>query len=145
MKRTKIVFVGAIFGIIALFSSCVEEQPKVIPDVFVDITINLDEPLYNHLNSINNAIKYPNQGYGGNGVIIYRYTYEDYLAFDATCPQHIANSTSINLDDGGSAGTGTCPHCKTVYHFANFGLANKGYPLKLYSVSLNGRMLRVTN
>ncbi len=145
MYFTKITYIGLIALVAVLFNSCVEEEPKIVPDVYVDFYIYLDLPEYNALNSINNAIKVNNQGYDKNGVIVYRYTLDEYLAFDATCPQHIAVSTSVDLDDEGTAGTATCPHCNAVYQFANFGYPGSGYPLKRYSVSLSGRTIRITN
>jgi nitrite reductase/ring-hydroxylating ferredoxin subunit len=145
MSSTKIVFTLIFATIISVFSSCVEEEPVIVPDVYVYIRINLDLPQYNHLKSINNALKINNEGYNNNGVIVYRLSQDDYYAFDATCPQHINVSTSINLDDSGSGGGATCPHCNTTYSFFNYGQANNGYPLKRYKVSLSGIYLTVSN
>jgi hypothetical protein len=129
----------------AFLSSCIEEEPKIVPDVYVNFTINLDLPEFIALKSINNAIKKSYEGYDNNGVILYRYTLDEYIAFDATCPQHIETSTSISLDEGGVAGTATCPHCNTTYSFFNFGQASSGYPLKRYRTNLRGTMLDVFN
>lgn len=145
MISTKIRLASVVFGFAILFSSCVEEEPTIIPDVYVNFNISLDLPQYNALNSVNNAVKVPNYGYDENGVIVYRFTLDEFLAFDATCPQHIEKSTSIDLDDGGAAGTATCPHCQTTYSFFNFGQASKGYPLKRYKVSVNGSFLNISN
>ena len=142
---TKLAFIGLISGLFLSFTSCVEEEPKIVPDVYVYISLNLDLPSYNALNSVNNAIKIPNEGYNKNGVIVYRYSMEEFYAFDATCPQHIDVSTSVNLDDNGTAGTATCPHCQTVYYFASLGYPSSGYALKRYSVSFSGRIVTVSN
>jgi hypothetical protein len=145
MQSAKILLIGILLGGIFSLHSCIEEEPKIVPDVYVDFTIQLDLPQYNALNSINNAIKEPNRGYDNNGVIVYRYTLDEYLAFDATCPRHVDISTSVNLDDGGFAGTATCPHCNTTYLLANLGYPDSGYPLKRYLVTISGRSLRITN
>ena len=145
MRAAKLYFIGIILGFSVLIPSCVEEEPKIIPDVYVDFTIYLDLPQFVALSSLNNAVKVPNEGYDENGVIVYRYTLDEYMAFDATCPQHVTISTSIDLDDGGSAGSATCPYCQTKYLLTNFGYPEKGYPLKKYTVTLSGRNLRVTN
>lgn len=144
MRITKIAIALVSFLIIPFFS-CVEEEETIVPDVYVNFNISLDLPQFNALNSVNNAIKVPNEGYDNNGVIVYRYTLDEFLAFDATCPQHITISTSIDLDDNGSAGTATCPHCGTTYSFFNFGQASSGYPLKRYRVNQSGSFLNVTN
>lgn len=144
MRITKIT-IALVTLIIFPFFSCVEEEEVIVPDVYVNFSISLDLPQYNALNSVNNAIKVPNEGYDNNGVIIYRFTLDEFLAFDATCPQHINISTSIALDDNGAAGTATCPHCYTQYSFFNFGQASSGYPLKRYKVNQSGSYLTVSN
>lgn len=144
-NASKVIFIGLLAGIFLSITSCVEEEPKIVPDVYVYISINLDLPQYNSLNSTNNAIKIANEGYNKNGVIVYRYSLDEFFAFDATCPQHIEISKSVNLDDNGTAGTATCPHCQTVYFFASLGYPSSGFPLKRYSTSLSGRILTVSN
>jgi hypothetical protein len=145
MRTAKIVLFGLAALLTPIFHSCVEEEPKIVPDVYVDFYVNLDLPEFTSLNAINNAVKVANQGYDKNGIIIYRYTQDEFLAFDATCPQHIGNSTSVDLDDNGAAGTATCSHCNAIYRFMNLGYPDKGYPLKRYSVTVSGRILRITN
>lgn len=97
------------------------------------------------LTTVNNAIIYPNVGYNRNGVIVYRNSFEEFSAFDATCPQHIETITAIILDDNGSGGQATCPNCHTAYSFYNYGSASKGYPLKRYNVNKTGNTLYVYN
>jgi len=143
MQLTKIILAFTFLGLFSLFSSCVDEEPTIVPDVSVNLYINLS--FYNHLSVEGNALKFPNEGYDENGVIVYRLSFEEFLAFDATCPQHIEKSTSINLDNNGTGGTATCPHCSTKYYFINFGQASSGYPLKRYKVSRSGNFLTITN
>ena len=145
MRLTKIILAFTFWGMLSLFSSCVEEEPTIIPDVYVNLYINLSLPQFIALNSINNAVKVPDYGFDKNGVIVYRLGLEEFLAFDATCPQHIEKSTSINLDNNGTEGTATCPHCSTTYSFPYYGQASSGYPLKRYKVSPSGNMLHITN
>ena len=145
MSRANIAILAVVWAITIPFSSCVEEEPLIVPDVYVNITINLELPQYIALKSINNALLIPNEGYADNGVVIYRYSPDEYLAFDATCPQHIETSWAITLDENGYAGTATCTHCNTSYTFFNFGQASEGYPLKRYRVSLSGLYLTVSN
>lgn len=145
MNRTNIALLAVVLAITIPFSSCVEEEPLIVPDVYVYISINLDLPQYIALKSINNALLIPNKGFDNNGVVIYRYSPDEYLAFDATCPQHIETSWAIILDDNGYAGKATCTHCNTSYTFFNFGQASAGYPLKRYRVSLSGSTLTVSN
>ncbi|HZJ73597.1 MAG TPA: hypothetical protein VFC87_02220 [Perlabentimonas sp.] len=124
--------------------SCVDEAPRIVPDVYVQFSINMELPQYTSLKNAGNALIVPNQGYNRHGVIIYN-SFDDFLAFDATCPQHIENPTAVVLDDEGAAGTATCPECKVVYSFFENGLPSKGYPLKTYVVTKSGSFLYVAN
>jgi len=124
---------------------CSTEQPQIVPYVKVQINVNLSLPEFAPLNAIGNAIIYPYEGYNNNGVIICRNSIEDYSAYDATCPQHIATKTAIVLDDKGSGGMATCPYCKTTYNLLNYGSPSKGYPLQRYNLTLSGDFLYIFN
>ncbi len=155
MKTSKIVFLGATLTLFALLFGCTEEEPLIVPDVPVNLQINLLLPEFSALNAIGNAVIIngyaggSQNGYDNNGIIVYRRldnsTSEPFFAFDATCPQHIEISTAVILDDGGFAQTATCPHCNTVYNLENFGYPTTGYPLKRYRTSVSGNMLYVSN
>lgn len=126
-------------------NGCRNDNNQIVPYVYVELNVNLGLPQFSVLNSTNNAYLYPNVGYNHDGIIIYNYDGIDFFAFDATCPQHIDTPTAVKLDGGGSAGTATCPQCKTVYYLTNYGYPSKGYPLKRYSVIKSGNTLYVTN
>jgi hypothetical protein len=142
---TKIKHLFQLFILSGLMFGCVNDQQQIVPNVNVDIYINLDLPQFSFLGSINNAKIYPNAGYNRNGVIIYRNSTDEFSAYDATCPQHIETKTAIKLDDNGGGGQATCPHCKTIYYFYNYGSASKGYPLKRYNVNKSGNTVYVYN
>ena len=145
MKHTNIALLMLVFAITFPLVSCVEEEPKIVPDVYVNFTINLELPQFIARKSVNNSVLIAREGYADNGVIIYRYSPDEYLAFDATCPQHIEDNRAVTLDDAGTAGTATCSKCSTKYFFFNFGQASSGYPLKRYRVALSGSYLTVSN
>jgi len=124
-KIAKLLVIAASFF---LPSSCGEDEPEIVPDVPVHIEFYLNEPFYNN-------ITVP---------IVFRLNQEEIVAFDATCPQHIAVNASVALDENGS-GTATCPHCHTVYYFYNNGYPTKGYKLKSYQVSFRGDLVGIYN
>lgn len=140
---TKLEKILLVFLVPFMFS-CVEEAPRIVPDVYVNFSINIDLPLYSNLQADNNAIIIKNQGYNRSGVIIFR-SFDEFSAFDATCPQHIEKPTAIILDDNGTIGTATCPVCKAVYSFFDYGQSSTGYPLKRYVVTKTGSFLTVSN
>lgn len=144
MNWTKIKFLGLAVGLMFQSTSCVEEEPKIVPDVHVKLKINLYLTQFSHIQVPGNAIMYPNEGFDKKGIVIYRYTIDEFFAFDATCPQHIEKSTAIEIVEDGFD-TGKCPHCSTTYSFHNWGQASSGYPLKRYKTTLSGSFLYITN
>jgi hypothetical protein len=144
MRLAKLKLLGIVMASLTPFFSCVEEEPKIIPDVYVNLKIYLEYPQFTDLQVTGNAIIYPNEGYNDNGVIIFRLSPEEFLAFDATCPQHIEENTAIAIDSDEFA-TGKCPHCNTTYSFLNYGQASSGYPLKRYKTTYSGGYVYITN
>jgi len=142
--------------IILLSYSCKKNDHDVIPDVYVDFTIDLLDPEFTSLTVIDasdtvdagtNNWGSGAAGYDGNGIIVYRGP-EEFYAYDRTCPYDFAVnglSTKVRPDFG----IATCPVCGTVYSLATFGvpLSGKGnYTLKIYRTSFDeARYVRVWN
>lgn len=142
--RAKIAKLLVLTAPFFLLISCGEDEPEIVPDIPVHIEFNLNEPFYNAITVPMGTVKITNVGYNNNGIIVFRLNQEEILAFDATCPQHIAVNASVALDENGS-GTATCPHCHTVYYFYNNGYPAKGYKLKSYRVSFRGDLVGIYN
>ncbi len=140
--QTKILYIFLIA--IPIFITCDDTATEIIPDVPVNIEFSLNEPAYSNLNVVMGVVKVQGYGYRGNGVIVFRQSENEIVAFDATCPNHITENTSVNIDAIGS-GTATCPHCGRVYFLVNYGYPKDGYPLKQYRVIWNGNFVRVYN
>ncbi len=143
--RTKIKHLFQLIILSVALFGCAKQEEQIIPYVRVNLSVNLQLPQFNALNSVNNAILYPDVGYNRNGVIIYRNSTDEFTAYDATCPKHIETKTAVVLDDGGSAGTATCPNCSTVYSFFSYGYPSNGHPLKSYTVTKSGNTLYINN
>ena len=137
-------------------SSCNKAVNNVIPDVFVDFTIDLLDPEFVNLSVIGisdtidaatNNWGYKSAGYDGNGIIIYSGPNE-YNAYDRTCPYDYAvNNLSVKVKVDLSIAV--CPHCGTKYALSTFGTPISGsgkYPLKNYKTSFDeNRYIRVWN
>lgn len=65
--------------------SCDDEYENPVPSVFVDFFIRIDNANNWELNSPGGSIYY--QG-GYKGVIIYRVSMDEFMAFDMACPYH---------------------------------------------------------
>jgi len=152
--KSKIVFFFIAVLITFSVTGCKKNKNDVIPDVYVDFTINLSDPEFFELNAIGNTrivTRYTNNwgysaaGYGDNGIIVYRSTLEDFYAYDCTCPyDFVINGTSVKLKIDGIFAV--CPVCGTTYALPSFGTPYSGvgrYPLKNYKTNFNGQFVHV--
>jgi nitrite reductase/ring-hydroxylating ferredoxin subunit len=141
---------------IFLFNSCNNSDNDIIPDVYVDFTIDLMDPEFvslsvigvsDTIDSSTNNWGYKSAGYDGNGIIIYSGP-DEYFAYDRTCPYDYAvNSQSIKVKVDFTVAI--CPVCGTKYALSGYGTPISGagkYPLKNYNTSFEAdRYIRVWN
>jgi hypothetical protein len=153
---SKLKFFFIIGLIIILTASCKKEKYDVIPDEYVDFTIDLYDIEFSSLNAIGNYV-YINAGtnnwgrvaagYDGNGIIVYSALPDEYSAYDRTCPHdYTVNGLSIKVNVDFTIAV--CPECGTTYALAANGTPASGpgqYPLKNYKTSFDGRYIRVWN
>jgi len=133
--------------VLCSFLGCRKEEQHPIPDVYVNILINIQtDPEYYFLQAqgssvvINSsAIGTISLGYNDNGIIIYNAGNEEFYAFDRTCPHDIPESIIVETD--GISGFATCPQCGSVYVFPSMGLPTldspSRWPLKTYNAFYN--------
>ncbi|HBC78917.1 MAG TPA: hypothetical protein DCZ51_09825 [Bacteroidales bacterium] len=157
MRFSKPELLFIVFSLTIALISCSKANNDVIPDVFVDFTINLTDPEFVNLSFIGisdtvdastNNWGYRSAGYDGNGIIIYSGP-DKYYAYDRTCPYDlVANSLSVKIKIDGSP-YATCPYCGTKYSLLTYGTPISGlgkYPLKNYNTSFDeDRFIRVWN
>ena len=138
-----------------MFSACKTKNSDVIPDTFVDFTIDLNNPRFIDLNVVGNTLAVTasdlgifSLGYNNHGILIYRASEEEFYAFDRTCPFEEDLSQIVQVDNAGDV-TAECPVCHTEYVLPSFGYpTDKGpgvYPLKKYQANLSGSYLRIYN
>jgi nitrite reductase/ring-hydroxylating ferredoxin subunit len=146
-----------ITAILLIFSSC-NKKNDVIPDVYVDFTLDLYDPEFVDLNAIGGSDTISSRtnnwgrgaaGYGGNGIIVTRGV-DEFYAYDRTCPHdYVINELSIKINiDKSNSMRAVCPRCSTVYELMAYGTPASGigqYPLKNYKTSFDGRWVRVWN
>lgn len=75
--------IGLLFLLIPF--SCDKEYENPVPNVYVDLIVNVENANNWELNSIGGWINY-NGGY--KGIIIYRVSEDEFKAFDMACPYH---------------------------------------------------------
>lgn len=130
----------------------------MIPDVYVDFTLNLNDPEFVPLTAMGGAVAVDSRtnnwgisaaGYDNNGIIIYSGV-DEFYAYDRTCPHdYSTNGLSVKVNiDAASSINATCPKCGTKYALSAGGTPASGigrYPLKNYRTSFDGRYVRVWN
>ncbi len=144
--------------LLAGFDSCKKSEIDVIPDVYVDFYIDLNDPEFISLNAITNYVLideftnnygYRSAGYDKNGIILYRAGLDEFFAFDRTCPHDYANNgLSVAVDTVSNEIFVVCPECNSKYVLPSFGSPTEGpsrYPLKIYKTSFDGSNVRVYN
>ncbi len=112
-----------------------------LPDLAVNVPINMSLPLYNKLQYAGNAVYVG--GYGINGFFVIN-TGTGYRAFEATCSNHGVSSCSKLVLNGIEA---KCSCNDGLVYNLLLGLpkTDAEYPLKEYRVSQSGMMLNVYN
>ena len=154
--RSKIVIFLILLASTALLISCKKSKYDVIPDVYVDFTMDLNDPEFFVLNAIGNSVVITSStnnwgiraaGYDNNGIIVYKSFEDEFNAYDRTCPyDYVVNGISkkVNVDFT----VALCPRCSTTYALSAFGTPISGpgkYPLKNYKTSFTGQYIRVWN
>lgn len=132
---------------ITLFLACSKDRytyyNPYVPDMNVNLLINLNLPSYALLNYTNNSIIEHSQGY--NGVIIY-HSPLGFVAYEATCTNHPIQSGSALTVQGEIA---KCNHCTREYFLLNGQPVSESetseYFLKAYMVQHNGALLTIRN
>ena len=137
-------------------SSCNKNKNDVIPDVYVNFTLDLydfvnlsaigsSDTVDAHDARVDNGRDYAG-GFDGNGIIVYTGV-DEFYAYDRTCPDDYAvNELSIKVNIDFTLAV--CPKCGTTYALSASGTPASGigrYPLKNYRTRFDGRFVTVWN
>jgi nitrite reductase/ring-hydroxylating ferredoxin subunit len=142
LNKLKLIF--SFLLISNLFLTC-KEQTDNIPQVYVDIQIDLNDPQYFQLRLVGSYV-YVTGGY--SGIILYRLSEDEFIAYDRACPYDY-DCGKVYVDDYNFSAVDTdC--CKSEYSLMLDGAVTKGpsvFPLRKYFVTYNQNveMLRITN
>ena len=120
-----------------LFYGCDKDMQHPVPNVYVEFTVNM-EMTYN-LNTIG-GWEYFTGGY--RGIVIYRFSEDDFRVFDRTCTHDIYER--IVVKDPPIA---ECEECESTYLLIDGSVVDgpARYPLKQYRTSFNYPFLHVSN
>jgi Rieske Fe-S protein len=116
-----------------------KNKNDVIPYVYVDYYIYLNDPDFSSLNAVGNYV-YVTGGY--RGMIIYRRSIDEFAAYDRACTfDPSKDCEKVELDETGLVAE--CPCCESKYTIYD-GYVMEGpasLPLKEYHTSFDGNTL----
>ena len=125
-------------------TSCSKEKNKnEIPSVAVTFSIDPNSTEYLELNAVGGWVTVTG---GYRGIIIYRKSFSEFMAFERACP-YDWEQTNARVEVETSGLTALCPGCNSKYILLD-GTPFEGptpYPLKQYQTQYDGNLLYVFN
>ncbi len=82
-------------GLLLLCSltACRDQEGDFVPNVLVDLTLNLNNPSYQPVNLVGGYMFLPAEGY--RGIFLYRYNINEFKAFDMACTYQPSQSCAV--------------------------------------------------
>jgi nitrite reductase/ring-hydroxylating ferredoxin subunit len=135
-------FAGILLVLSFVFSSCKKDENKM-PYVSVNVYIDINNANYNDLNAIGGYI-YVTGGY--KGLIIYRASYESFVAIERACPYHpTTDCERLVVDTSGL--TVSDPKCGSRFLILDGSIVNgpSTKPAVTYATTFDGIYVHVYN
>lgn len=136
---------------IAFLLSCDNDRTNRNPflqEIGFQFDVNLNLPLYSPLTNVGNAVYIGTQGVGTRGVFVINAGFDQFRAFEASCPNHAPNNCSTMELDGQTA---TCS-CEDYEYSLFTGQqlnrpedGNRYYDMLEYRASFNGNSVIISN
>jgi len=122
--------------------SC-DSKHQVVPNVYVNFYLSIFDPEFNDLAAPGNSIYVTG---GVNGIVIYRVSQDEFVAYDRTCTYQVEENCRITTDDTGLFATDTtCCESKFLLLDGSVQEGPAMYMLKEYQTTFDGTYLHVFN
>ena len=134
--------IGAGVLLAATLEGCKKDKDR-IPDVLVDIYVSPTEPGYTDLNTPGG---YVNIVGGSRGILVYRRSLDEFLAYDRHCPYQPSSSCArVKVDSTGIQAHDAC--CGSTFLLLDGSVVSgpSGLPLKQYQTYFDGTWVHITN
>lgn len=128
---------------ILLLVACVKNDGSLVPDVYVNFSIPINDPTISALNSPGGAVAI--NGHGVAGLIIYRRADGMYMAYDRCSTVNPEQKCQIVLDDPNLTATDPCSGAKYSMYDGAPVKAPAKRSLKQYNVVITNLYLQVIN
>jgi len=144
MKKINNIIFPLVLSLILIAGSCDKQTAhETIPNVAVDIYIDVNSTLYVQLNTIGGWL-YLTGGY--KGVLVYRVSEDEFVAYDRTCPYdpYVAES-QLEMDMGNLTVIDTVCKSKFVILDGSIIEGPATVPMKRYRTTYDGSILHIYN
>lgn len=132
-----------LFFLLPLLVSCKKNNPNPVPDVYVNLYLNITSTIYLELSSVGGFVNITG---GYRGIVVYRVSSDEFVAFDRACPYDWQSDNGyVTVDTSGL--TLTCAACGSQYLILD-GSNVKGpsaIMLKQYRNDFDGNNLHLYN
>jgi nitrite reductase/ring-hydroxylating ferredoxin subunit len=142
-KQLRLMFTRYICILFVLFAFSCGKNRSQIPNVLVDITVNVNNPSYMTLTAVGGFMYFSG---GSRGIIVFRTSTEEFNAFDRHCPYEPEETCGV-LSMQSDNVTMKCACCASIFSLYNGSLQSGPavQPLKKYTTTFDGTNLRIYN
>lgn len=130
LKTRSYIFILLLFSVF----SCSKDNNANIPLVNVNFTINVNNPAYSNV-AVPGGWMYINGG--SRGIILYRYSNDEFRAFDRHCTYDVTSTCGlVSVDNSNIVGFDDCCGSKFLVSDGSVTQGPANLPLKAYNTSL---------
>jgi len=141
--RFNIFKFALVLMVLPFFSNCSKDNPNnVIPNVYVEVLLNINEPSSFDLQPIGGWLYYNG---GSNGLIIYRAGENDFKCFDRHSPYKVDDWCQIIVDPTGFKLVDPCSGSEFSIFDGSVIKTPATIPLKQYPTSFDGTYITIRN
>jgi nitrite reductase/ring-hydroxylating ferredoxin subunit len=137
--------------LLSIFCACESERTNRNPflqEVGFRFEVNLNLPLYSPLTNTGTAILIRQDGVGTRGVFVINTGFNQYRAFEASCPNHAPNNCST-MDFIGQVATCTCEdYAYSLFTGQQLNRPDDGnryYDMLEYRANFSGTSVNISN
>tara|TARA_R110002012_G_scaffold11597_5_gene52171 strand:- start:2084 stop:2599 length:516 start_codon:yes stop_codon:yes gene_type:complete len=136
--------------LLALILSCSSDRTEGNPylqEVRFRFELNLNLPLYNNLQNIGNPVYVGNNGVGTRGAFVIN-TGSNFMAWEASCPNHVPNECSTMTIDGQNAVCSCEDYTYSLFTGQQLDKPDDGnryYDLLFYNAAQSGNVVVISN
>jgi len=129
--------------LVCVLFSCKKEVKDPIPDVYVNLYLDISSTFYIELTSVGGWV---NLTGGYKGLVVYRLSSDEFMAFERACPYDWqVDSAYVNVEPSGLMMK--CNSCGSEFLIIDGSVINgpSSIGMKQYHTNFDGQILRIYN